>query len=218
MRLLSVCAALIAFYIAAPIPAFPQASRNKAVQSKTEKIVEPTFPFIQPGTLPLNLKVIPVVPAFEGAAFDLAKTPAMCLARLSALIDSAGGTEKIKQFSSDAKRLNISFQSYIGGEITLHCLENDGSGAPDRKLYSVALSIVTNRPEEFLDILHRVGAELYGWKAADLEARFVECTNKAKRNLQKDAFGVIPGYGSVKGMECYTTGKPKLVLYAPDVL
>lgn len=218
MRLLFVFAVLIAFYVAAPFSAFSQTSRNKATQSKAENIVEPIFPFIQPGTLPLNLKVVTVVPAFDGVNFDLAKTPTMCLARLSALIASAGGTEKIKQFSSDAKRLNISFQSHIGGEIILHCLANDGSGVPDRKLYSVDLAMVTNRPKEFIDILHRVGAELYGWQAADLDARFVECTNKAKRNLQKDAFGVIPQYGSVKGMECYMTEKPKLISYAPDVL
>jgi len=194
-----------------------RAKKSKADELKVEKVVEPRFPDVVPGILPPNLKVIRVAQAFPGQRFDLAKTPAMCLSRLSALVDSAGGTEAIKQYLSSEEMLNVSFQSYINGEITFHCVGDDGSGVPDRHRYSVSFSVVTERPKEFFDIVHRVGAGLYGWRAQDIDASFAACADKAKRRLQKDIFGVIPDYGSVRGMECYLTSTPKVVLFAPDV-
>jgi hypothetical protein len=199
-------------YAVALLPAMAKSKKSMVA----EVIVEPTFPEVTPGTLPVNLKNMRFEQAFQDRIFDIAQTPTMCLARLSALVGAAGGAGSIKQYLSSAKNLNVSFQSIIGGEIVFHCAGSDGSAVPNRHLYSVDFSIVTHNPRGFLDIVNRVGARLYGWKTADLDARFVECTDKAKRGLQEDAFGVIPQYGSVRGMECYMTETPKLVLYAPD--
>ena len=216
MRIFFLCSALVAIYALTSASAIAQVDKSKS-GAAAAKIAEPTFPDVTPGELPRNLKIIRVVQARGVNRFELAQTPAMCLSRLSVLVDAAGGTEPINQYASDATILNVAFQSYIGGEISFHCVGNDGSGMPDRHLYSISLSIVAERPRDFMDIVYRVGAQLYGWKASNLHAKFEECTNKAGRRLQKDAFGVIPDYGAVKGMECYLSSKPKIVLFAPDL-
>jgi hypothetical protein len=201
------------------------AAQNKQSQAKgygskaagIEKVVEPEFPTITPGTLPLNLKVIMVEPALnsESARFDLAKTPPMCLSRLSVLVDAAGGTKLIRKYASSETGLNVSFRSYIGNEMTFHCVGNDGSGLPDRHLYNLDFTMDAGSPDDLMDVLHRVGSALYGWKTTEIDRAFTRCNDRARRNLEKDAFGVIPDYGSVKGMSCYPKSK-KVILFAPD--
>jgi hypothetical protein len=138
----------------------------------------------------------------------------MCLSRLSVLVDAAGGTKLIREYGSSESGLNVSFKSYIGNDMTFHCAGNDGS-VPDRHLYFLDFDMNASSPEDLIDVLHRVGKALYGWKASDIDLRFAKCTDKGRRNLEKDVFGVIPEYGKVKGMDCFPKVN-KITLFAPD--
>jgi hypothetical protein len=206
------------------MPASVLAARDKYSKAQAapkteaaEKVDEPDFPRVVPGTLPLNLKVIAVEPALDGdsARFDLAKTPPMCLGRLSVLVDAAGGTKLIREYASSASGLNVSFKSYVGNDMTFHCVGNDGSGVPDSHLSNLDFTMNAGSPDDLLDVLHRVGAALYGWKVTEIDRAFTKCNDRARRNLEKDAFGVLPEYGSVKGMSCYPKSN-KIILFAPD--
>jgi hypothetical protein len=178
---------------------------------------EPTFPMVIEGVLPENLRAIATTQALPDETFALVNAPTMCLSRLSAVVDAAGGTERFKMYATDANRLNLSFQSYIDSEITFHCVKNDGT-VPDRTLYNVNFRFKYEDQKGFLDVFSRVAVALYGWDTKILNKAFAACTDKAKRNLQKDRFGVIPRVGMVKGMDCYLTSKePSVTLYAPDV-
>jgi hypothetical protein len=78
--------------------------------------------------------------------------------------------------------------------------------------------VKTSDPNGFQDVFRRVAVALYGWDTRTLDKTFAACADRAKRNLQKDHFGVIPKYGSVKGLECYLSSKePNVTLFAPDV-
>jgi hypothetical protein len=184
---------------------------------ETAAAKEPTFPHVAEGTLPPNLRIIATKQALPDGNYALTGAPAMCLSRLSVVVDAAGGTDLIKMYLTDATTLSVSFQSRIDSEIRFRCARNDGS-VPDRHLYNVNFHVKPSDPTEFQDVFHRVAVALYGWDTRVLDKAFTACADRAKRDLQKDRFGVIPKYGSAKGLECYLSSKePHVTLFAPDV-